>query len=310
MAGRARAFEIIPLIARLAPVVEVSTITPMSLLRPLLMSLVCFALSAVAAETPRETGPTIAAPIVERTDQWHGFTRRKFVCDGCEAWIVEPKTALPGKPWSWCMEFPDAFTERGAAPALLTNGFHHAHISVGNTYGSPGAMKHFEAFHAEAVKRGLASKAALIGISRGCLYAHRFAAEHPDKVSVIYGDAGVCDIKSWPGGKGKGKGSATDWASLQKLYGFRDETAALAWKGGPVDTLAPLANAKIPLIYVVGDSDTVVPAAENALIIEQRYKALGGVVQVIHKPGVDHHPHGLDDPTPVVNFIIETTRTK
>ena len=127
---------------------------------------------------------------------------------------------------------------------------------------------------------------------------------------MIYGDAGVCDIKSWPGGKGKGKGSTADWASLQKLYGFRDETAALAWKGGPVDTLEPLANAKIPLIYVVGDSDTVVPAAENALIIEQRYKALGGVVQVIHKPGVDHHPHGLDDPTPVVNFIIETTKAK
>ena len=27
--------------------------------------------------------------------------------------------ALPGKPWSWCLEFPDAFTERCAALALL-----------------------------------------------------------------------------------------------------------------------------------------------------------------------------------------------
>ena len=157
------------------------------------------------------------------------------------------------------------------------------------------------------MKRGLAQRAALIGISRGCLYAHRFAAEHPDKVSVIYGDAGVCDIKSWPGGKGKGKGSASDWASLQKLYGFADEVAALAWKGGPVDTLKLLANAKIPLIYVVGDADTVVPAAENALVIEERYKALGGVVKVIHKPGVDHHPHGLEDPEPVVKFILDAT---
>ena len=25
--------------------------------------------------------------------------------------------------------------------------------------------------------------------------------------------------------------------------------------------------------------------------------------EVIHKPGVGHHPHGLDDPTPVVEFI-------
>ena len=55
---------------------------------------------------------------------------------------------------------------------------------------------------------------------------------------------GVCAIKSWPGGKGKGKGSASDWVLLQKIYGFPDEAAALAWKGGPVDTLEPLAKAK------------------------------------------------------------------
>ena len=270
----------------------------MILNRILLLGLLCTSLNSVAAEP---------AAVADRLDQWHGFTRRKFVVDSREAWIVEPKEALPGKPWSWCMEFPDAFTERCAAPALLAKGFHHAHISVGNTFGSPGAMKHFEAFHAELVKRGLASKAALIGISRGCLYAHRFAAEHPEKVSVIYGDAGVCDIKSWPGGKGKGKGSASDWVSLQKFYGFPDEAAALAWKGGPVDTLEPLAKAKIPLIYVVGDADSVVPAAENALLIEQRYQVLGGVVKVIHKPGVDHHPHGLEDPAPVVKFILDAT---
>ena len=48
----------------------------------------------------------------------------------------KPKTALPGRPWSWCMEFPDAFTERCAAPQLLAAGFHHVHIVVGNTFGS------------------------------------------------------------------------------------------------------------------------------------------------------------------------------
>lgn len=270
------------------------------------LGLLSMLLSSIAAD-PSATAPVLALTPADRLDQWHGYTRRKFICDGREAWIVEPKTALPGKPWSWCLEFPDAFTERCAAPALLAQGFHHAHISVGNTYGSPGAMKHFEAFHAEALRRGLARKAALIGISRGCLYAHRFAAAHPDKVSVIYGDAGVCDIKSWPGGKGRGKGSASDWASLQKLYGFLDEAAALAWKGGPIDTLEPLAKAGIPLIYVVGDADTVVPAEENALLVEQRYRALGGAVQVIRKPGVDHHPHGLADPTPVVEFILDAT---
>jgi hypothetical protein len=43
--------------------------------------------------------------------------------------------------------------------------------------------------------------------------------------------------------------------------------------------------------------------SENTSIVEQRYKAAGGTIRVIHKPGIGHHPHGLEDPTPVVDFI-------
>jgi pimeloyl-ACP methyl ester carboxylesterase len=243
----------------------------------------------------------------ERLDTWHGFTRHTFTCDGCNAWVVEPKTALPNKPWSWCMEFPDAFTDRCAAPQLLAAGFHHAHIVVGNTFGCPSAQQHFRAFHAALVEKGLAPKAALIGISRGGLYSYRFASENPTKVAVIYGDAPVCDFKSWPGGKGKGKGSANDWAALMKLYEFPTEADALSYLGNPIDVLSTLAENHIALIHVVGDADDVVPVAENTAIIEQRYQALKGTIEVIHKPGVGHHPHGLDDPAPVVKFIVEQT---
>ena len=104
-----------------------------------------------------------------------------------------------------------------------------------------------------------------------------------------------------------GKGSAGDWASLKKLYGFADDAAALAYSGNPIDILPLIFKADIALIHVVGDADDVVPVAENTALIEQRYRALGGTIEVIHKPGVGHHPHGLDDPTPVVQFIIEQT---
>ncbi|MCE9611770.1 MAG: alpha/beta hydrolase [Chthoniobacter sp.] len=257
--------------------------------------------AAVPAEKATLTFPD------ETIDQWHGFTRHKFQVDGCAAWVVEPKTALPGNPWSWCMEFPDAFTDRCAAPQLLAAGFHHAHIGVGNTFGSPDAVKHFNAFYELLVAKGLAKKAALIGISRGGLYAYRFASEYPERVAVIYGDHAVADFKSWPGGKGKGKGSKGDWAAVIKCYGFKDEAEALAYPGNPIDRLEPLAKAKIALIHVVGDADDVVPPAENAAIIGERYKALGGTFDVIHKPGVGHHPHGLDDPAPVVKFILDHT---
>ena len=79
----------------------------------------------------------------------------------------------------------------------------------------------------------------------------------------------------------------------------------MAYSGNPIDesALKPLKDAGIPLIHVVGDVDAVVPAAENTAIVEKKYKELGGTITVFHKPTCDHHPHGLDDPAPVVELI-------
>jgi len=237
-------------------------------------------------------------------DTWNGGKRHVFTIDGCRAWVVEPKRALPGNPWTWCMEFPDVFTDRTGVPQLLDAGFHHLHIQVGNTFGCPAALRHFDAFYAAITANGLAAKGTLIGISRGGLYAYNWASANPDKVRCIYGDAPVCDFKSWPGGKGQGLGSAGDWASLMRCYEFQNEAEALAWPNNPVDRLEPLAKAGIPLIHVVGDVDDVVPVAENSAVIEERYRALGGAITVFHKPTVGHHPHGLDDVTPLVSLIL------
>lgn len=254
------------------------------------------------------TGLMLAFPD-EKIDAWHGFKKRhNFTVDGCPAWVVEPVKPLPGNPWSWCLEFPDAFTENCGATDLLKEGYYHVHIKVGNTFGCPEAVKHFNAFYKVLTELGLAKKAVLIGKSRGGLYAYRWASENPDKVTVIYGDAPVCDFKSWPGGKGKGKGSKGDWQQLMRCYGFKDEAEALAYPGNPVDILPTLAKAGIALIHVVGDADDVVPVAENTAIVEERYKKLGGTIEVIHKPGVGHHPHGIGndkDRKPVVDFILK-----
>jgi pimeloyl-ACP methyl ester carboxylesterase len=274
------------------------------------MAILVASLPAILAgfvATAAEPSPSAAVDTAfpgETIDRWHGHVRHSFLFQGHPAWVVMPETPLPGNPWSWCMMFPDAFTERCAAPQLVTAGFHHAFLDVGNTFGGPDAVAKLAAFHAELVRRGLAMKPALIGISRGGLYAHRFAADHPDKVAVIYGDAAVCDFKSWPGGRGTGKGSPPDWLALKAAYSFADDTAALAYPGNPVDALQPLAAAGIKLIHVVGDNDDVVPPQENALLVASRYRALGGTIELIHKPGVGHHPHGLDDPTAVVDFIL------
>jgi alpha-beta hydrolase superfamily lysophospholipase len=77
----------------------------------------------------------------------------------------------------------------------------------------------------------------------------------------------------------------------------------MAWRGNPIDILAPIAQAKIPILHLVGDADDVVPVDENTDVLKQRYEALGGRVHVIVKKGVGHHPHGLTDPKPVLDYI-------
>jgi len=171
-------------------------------------------------------------------------------------------------------------------------------------FGAPAAMEIWEKFHDLLAKAGLGGKIVLIGMSRGGLYCYHWAARHPETVAAIYGDAPVCDFKSWPGGKGRRSTTKGDWQALLKAYGFKDEAEALAYKKNPVDNLAPLARAGIPIIHVVGQADTDVPVQENTDIIETRYKELGGTIQVIRKAGVGHHPHSLPNPEPIVDFIL------
>jgi len=43
--------------------------------------------------------------------------------------------------------------------------------------------------------------------------------------------------------------------------------------------------------------------AENSEVVHDRYKKLGGPVERIVKAGGDHHPHGLKEPRPIVDFL-------
>ena len=229
-------------------------------------------------------------------------TVETLTLDGKSVTVKVPTQPAAGRPWLWVGEFGGHL--KSLEDGLVAQGWHVVYVSVSNQFGSARAMATWEKVYAELrAQRGLSARPALLGISRGGLYVTAWARRHPDRVSAIYGDAPVCDFKSWPGGKGTGPGSQADWQKLIRDYGFKDEPEALAFRGNPIDQLRPLAQAGIPLLHVVGDDDPVVPVPENTTIIEQRYKAAGGSMRVLHKPGVGHHPHGLDDPTPVVDFI-------
>jgi pimeloyl-ACP methyl ester carboxylesterase len=265
-----------------------------------MLCLVVLSLTSVPlrAEPAEKTEP-------DRVSKWEGFERRDFQVAGRDCLLIVPAKPARGKPWIWRAEF---FGHQPQADlALLARGFHVAYMNVQNLYGAPVALDHMDRFHQHLTTvRGLSDRPVLEGFSRGGLFSLNWAARRPDKVACIYNDAPVCDFKSWPGGKGKGKGSREDWQRCLKAYRLT-EAEALLYKGNPVDHLEPLAKARVPLLHVCGDADEVVPIEENTRLLETRYRKLGGPITVIAKPGVGHHPHSLKDPTPIVDFVLEHT---
>ncbi|WP_417848039.1 hypothetical protein [Thalassoglobus sp.] len=259
----------------------------------LILFLMCFANTGVSQEAVQFPG---------QAGDWHGFAKYQVDVEGKTATVVVPKKVAPGRPWVWHGEF---FGHKPAPDIeLLNRGFHLVYLSIPNMLGSPSAVKHWDkCYEVMTGKYQLAPKVALVGLSRGGLYCYNWAIANPTKVACIYGDAPVCDFKSWPGGNGTGKGSEQNWKLVLELWNFKDEEEALAYKGNPVDQLSPLALAGVPLLHVFGDADDVVPWEENSGLIADRYRKLGGSIQMIRKKGVNHHPHGLEDSTPIVEFI-------
>jgi len=235
---------------------------------------------------------------------FHGYRQLTFpLDDGRACTVVRPVRTAATRPFAWRAEFFGH--EPQTDLALLQRGFHVVYVDAKDLFGAPAAMEIWARTHALLTRAGLTGKITLIGLSRGGLYSYHWAALHPETVAAIYGDAPVCDFKSWPLAKGRSQAtSATDKAALLKAHKFKDEAEALAYRLNPIDQLAPLAAAHIPILHVVGQADTLVPVEENTDIVEHRYRALGGTIEVIRKPGVDHHPHSLANPEAIVDFIL------
>jgi pimeloyl-ACP methyl ester carboxylesterase len=96
------------------------------------------------------------------------------------------------------------------------------------------------------------------------------------------------------------------WETLLKEYAMSNEQA-LAYRQNPIDILEPIARAKIPLLHIVSLNDRVVPPEESTFILAERYRKLGGTIEVIEvkegtaKSNGHHFTH--PDPKRVADFI-------
>ncbi|MFO0930945.1 MAG: sialate O-acetylesterase [Gemmataceae bacterium] len=99
----------------------------------------------------------------------------------------------------------------------------------------------------------------------------------PDRVGGFAGIYPVCDLSSYPGVE-----------RAAPAFGLKPDELARLREFNPVDRLAGLAKARVPLFAVHGDADTVVPLEANSGRLKTRYAALGGTMTVVVPRGQGH----------------------
>ena len=218
----------------------------------------------------------------------------KFQFHGARAEVVVPENA--NGEWVWKTEFFHAFEQ--AEVALFEKGYTRVYYQISDKFGSNDAGRLMRRFHKELLKRFsfLEEKPSLFGFSRGGLYAYNYALYYPECVKKLYLDAPVLNLRSWPWHKG------ANHDLFCKEYNVNEQTCE-TFRGSHVDTVAEFAEYDIPLLIVAGDKDATVPIEENTYVFDNYYKSIGKSFELIVKEGVGHHPHSLEDVTPIVEFI-------
>ena len=240
--------------------------------------------------------PKRPKPLEFSLDDGSGHKLYRFMFGGREVKVLAPNLPLEGNLWIWRPAFFGAFDN--ADRALLKKGFYIVYCDFTNEYGNPKAVADGKRFFDMMTARyKLSSKVALEGLSRGGLYVINYAKTYPETVSCVYIDAPVCNLASWPGEK------SSLWPRALEKWGVK--AIGKDFQGNAYFGLENMAKEKIPVLMVCGGADKVVPFKDNGEIFEQAYKKLGGEIRTIIKPEVGHHPHGLDDPAPIVDFVVK-----
>ena len=225
------------------------------------------------------------AHAVKTVDKFYGFDRIVFDFDGHDAWVVCPNgESRPGKPWTWTMQWADAFVPRTNVPQMLNDGFHHVTIDTFRHRMDEEGLKVSAAFQKFLVDElGFAPKASLIGMSWGGFFSVRYTVNYPGNVAKIYLDAPLLSFVDFQLIKGigpwSGKMPAEGWGASPEM---------------PLNMAERLAATKIPVLLLYGGVDAVVPPARNCEPFAERFKAAGGDIKVIKRAAYAHHPHGVE----------------
>lgn len=200
-------------------------------------------------------------------------------------YLPPPEKRISPQPWIFyaptLAPYPDQ-AERWMHEQFTAAGIAVAGVDVGEAYGSPKSHATFDALYRELTeKRGFGAKPCLFGRSRGGLWTSSWAIANPSRVAGLIGIYPVYDFRTYPG-----------LARAAGAYELTPEQlGARAAEFNPIERIAVLAKAKVPVTLIHGDVDKVVPLKENSAELVRRYQAegAGDLVKLIVLEGQGHN---------------------
>ena len=240
-------------------------------------------------------------------DLWYGFKRCKFIFQGFTAWVVEPQCSpFPGNPWTWTMQWAEAFVDRTGVLDLLKIGFRHVTLELFDTRMDEKGIAAAAAFQKFLVGRlRFAPRANLVGMSWGGFFSVRYAAARPRNVRKIYLDA---PLLNFDGAFIQGNTPTNAAARIGSWE--KSRPADGKWSNDPrmpLNKTKILARERIPLLLLYGGQDQTVPPQFNSEPFIEGVQDAGGKITVIKRDLFGHHPHGVDpDKTALITrFFLE-----
>lgn len=247
----------------------------------------------------------IGASLVLAAEKKLPINGEVFTINDRTAFLILPDKTISGKriPWVWyapTLQGLPGKAEKWMFEQFLKNGIAIAGVDVGESYGSPNGVATYSALYTELVeKRGLSKQVCLLARSRGGLMLYNWVAENPESVACIAGIYPVCNISSYPG--------------LRRAcgaYGMSEKQLMVKLtEHNPIDRLALIAKAKVPIFHIHGDKDVTVPLDKNSAEVKKRYEKLGGkmTLEVVEGQGHNMWP-GWFNSQKLVDFVITHAR--
>lgn len=237
---------------------------------------------------------------ITETKEWNGYKQIFFEFEGKTATVVFASNPTKENKWMLKTEYFGAFPDFEIE--MLKRGYHLAHVDNETRWCKDSdtlrQAKFCDYLHTEL---GFCEKCFPVGMSCGGMQAIYLAGKYPEKVAAMFLDAPVVNLLSCP--FGVGRENADKWLPQEfKNHMGLTLSDMLSFREHPLDYIPKAVS--VPTYLCCGDSDTIVPYEENGKLLYDYFTSHGGKVVLSIKKGGDHHPHGLPDNAPIIEFAL------